>query len=186
MSSLALVIALLILIVIILLLVLLISNLNKKNKIVKERKSVQEVGTLAMPKTFNLFFPSKIESISNRELHEIAKKVFDPFKYIDYKSMNLKELDKKEWHSWQISILLLMYKRGEEFFIPNQEKQFHSLFLSSSENDMKSLMTMIIKKYNNYIDLNKSKDELCKDYIWSNKDASTIFYFLANYKNYSK
>lgn len=186
MNSITLIIALLVLIVILLLLILLISNLNKKNKIVKEKQNEAEDINVSMPKTFNLFFPSKIESISNRELHDIARKIFDPFKYIDYKNMSLIELDKKEWHSWQISILLLIYKRGEEFFIANQEEQFHSLLLNSSENDMKSLMTMIIKKYNNYIDLNKSKDELCKDYIWSNKDASIIFYFLANYKNYNK
>jgi len=44
----------------------------------------------------------------------------------------------------------------------------------------------ILKKYKNQVDISASKDTLCKEYIWTNKDASIIFYFLANYKRYSK
>ena len=177
---------LLILIIIVLLLLFLVSNLNKKVKPIDKKNLSAEELKIEMPNLFSLNLPTRVEKLSNNEIQTIAKKIFDPFKYIDYKNMSLDELDKKEWHSWQISILLSMYKRGEEFFIPNKEKQFHSLLLNSNENDMKSLMTGVIKKYNNYVQINKSKDELSKDYIWSNKDASTIFYFLANYKNYSK
>lgn len=186
MSGLSVVIILIILIVVILLILFLISKLNKEVKPTVKKTISSEEMKVTMPNVFTLFLPIKVEKLSNNEVQTISKKIFDPFKYIDYKNMSLDELDKKEWHSWQISILLSMYKRGEEFFIPNQEEKFHSIFLNSTENDIKSLMTTIIKKYNNYVDSKKSKDELCKDYIWSNKDASTIFYFLANYKKYSK
>ena len=181
----SLIIVVFLLIVIVSLLVLLISNLSKKSKAIKKSDISSEEMKISMPKTFNLFLPPKVENISNSELHEIVKKIFDTFKYIDYKNMSMNELDKKEWHSWQISIMLLMYKRNQEFFISNQEKYFHLILLNSNENDMKSLMTTIIKKYNNKIEENKSKDELCKDYIWTNREASIIFYFLANYKKYN-
>lgn len=184
MNSLSVLVVLFILIVVVFLLVLLISNLNKKNKVKKKKNiSSKEIKT-PMFNISKILLPPKIEKLNNNEIQGIVKKIFDPFRYIDYKSMDLDELDKKEWHSWQISILLSMYKRNEEFFILNQEEQFHPSLLNSNENNIKSSMNSIIKKYNNYVDSNKSKDELCKDYIWSNKDASTIFYFLANYKNY--
>lgn len=186
MTSFSIALIVIILLLIIILLIFLIINLNKKKSNIKNQEISENDMEVPMPNVYTLFLPSKIENIANSELTQIAKKIFNPFKYIDYKNMNLDELDKKEWHSWQISILLLMYKRGEEFFIPEQEKYFHSIFLNSNENDMKSLMTAIIKKYNNYVEHNKSKDELSKDYIWSNRDASIIFYFLANYKNYKK
>lgn len=183
MNGITIFIVLAILIVVILLLVLIIINLNKKKKKIN-KKPIDDI--VSMPNVYNLFLPSKVEDISKRELPVVVRKIFNSFKYLDYKNMSLDELDKKEWHSWQVSVLLLMYKRDEEFFIPEQEKYFHPFLLNSNENNMKSLMTTIIKKYNNYVEVSKSKDQLSKDYIWTNRDASIIFYFLANYKTYSK
>ncbi len=80
----------------------------------------------------------------------------------------------------------MLFKYEEEFFIPNQKDLFHSFLINSTQDDIKSLMNSILKKYKNYVDLNFSKDTLSKDYIWTNRDISIIFYFLANYKNYKK
>jgi len=175
------------LVLVILLIAVVIVLLNKKTpsvkKIVKKEKVFEDI---PMPNILGLFLPPKIEKLSKNELLNIVRKVFDAYKIFDYKSMDINELDKKEWHSWQISFLLMLYKKNEEFFIPNQEEIFHSFLLNANENDIKSLMTSIIKKYKNYVEPNKSKDELSKNYIWSNKDASIIFYFLANYKKYSR
>lgn len=173
-------------IIIVLLLIIVIvltSGGSKKNK--KTKKDLYDT-KIPMPTTYELFLPPHIEKIGRSEIDGILKNIFSSYKYFDYKSMGTSELEKKEWHSWQVSLLLLSFKYGEMFTITNQERYFHPFLLKASENDVKSFMNSILRKYKNYVEINKSKDDLCKDYIWSNKDISIIFYFLANYKTYSK
>ncbi|RXK11621.1 hypothetical protein CP965_12685 [Halarcobacter mediterraneus] len=172
--------------IIIILLLVIIMMLNKKesSKSSKRYATTSSSMYVKMPDTLKISVPSNIEKMSKREVLNITKKVFDSYKIFDYKKMNTFELDKKEWHSWQISFLLMLYKHEEEFFIPNQNEVFHFFLLNSSDNDIKSLVRGIFKKYENYVDITESKDFLCKNYIWSNKDISILFYFLANYKNY--
>lgn len=180
--SMAIVIAIIIVLLLIIVIVL-ISGGNKTNK--KVKKDLNDI-KISMPTTYELFLPPAIEKIGKSEIDDIVANIFGSYKYFDYKSMGSNELEKKEWHSWQVSLLLLCFKYGETFNIINQEKYFHPFILKASENDVKSFMNTILKKYKNYVEINKSKDDLCKNYIWSNKDISIIFYFLANYKTYSK
>jgi len=175
------------LVLVILLIAVVIVLLNKKTPSVKKTVKKEKVfEDIPMPNILGLFLPPKIEKLSKNELLNIVRKVFDAYKIFDYKSMDINELDKKEWHSWQISFLLMLYKKNEEFFIPNQEEIFHSFLLNANENDMKNFMRSIVKKYDNYVNIDDMKDKLCKEHIWTNRDVSIIFYFLANYKNYKQ
>lgn len=185
MNNLTIFILLLIIAVIVILLIIVISLLNKKEPVQKNTivRKVDEY--IPLPTTYNLFLPVNIEKIGKNELPGIVKKVFNSYKYFDYKSMNINDLEKKEWHTWQVSLMLKAYKENEDFFIAGQEDIFHSFLLNSNENDIKSLMRDVMKKYNNYVNIRDTKDALCKEYIWTNKDVSIIFYFLANYKEYS-
>ncbi len=186
MSDLNMTIVLAIIVIIFLLLILVIIYIsNSKKEIKKEYKSTK-IDYVPMPSSIGMFFPQNVERIGKREIIGIVKNIFSSYKYFDYKSMSLDELDKKEWHSWQVSLLLQCFKCDEEFFISNQKEIFHPFLLKASEDEVKSFMNSILKKYKNYVEINKSKDDLCKDYIWSNKDVSIIFYFLTNYKNYKK
>ena len=185
MSNLSIAIVLVILIIIVILLIFVISLLKKEKP--EEKIIVSNVEEhVSLPETYSLHLPIGIDKIGKNQLQDIVKKIFESYKYFDYQKMNMHELEKKEWHSWQISLILKLFKINEEFYISNQKSTFHSFLLNSSENDIKNLMRGIIKKYNNYVDINKSKDDLSKDYIWTNRDTSIIFYFLANYKKYSK
>lgn len=187
MNSLSLTMIIVVVVLIIILILAVIMMLNKKpesvKKTIKKNKVLEDVD---MPNILGLFLPPNIEKLSKTELISIVRKIYDTYKVFDYKSMDINELDKKEWHTWQISFLLMLFKKEEEFFIPNQEGIFHSVLLKSSENDMKSLMRSIIKKYENYVNIDTTKDALCKEHIWTNKDVSIMFYFLANYKRYKK
>lgn len=186
MSNLNIAIILIILVVVILLLIVVITLLNKKqpSNTVTQKREVNRY--VPLPSSIGLFLPPAIEKIGRRQLQDIVRKVFDSYKCFDYQKMSVDELDKKEWHTWQVSLALMLFKYEEEFFIPNQEKLFHSFLINSTQDDIKSLMNSILKKYKNYVDLNFTKDALSKEYIWTNRDISIIFYFLANYKNYKK
>ncbi len=187
MSSFNLIVIFALLIIIVVLLVIVISMLNKKdnssNK--NKKKSITNKYT-PLPNIENISLPNKIEKLSSNELQIIAKKIYDSYRCFDYKNMNINQLEKKEWHSWQVSILLMIYKEGDEFFIPSQNDVFNDFLLKSNENSIKSIMKDILNKYENYVDFNSGKDKLSSEYIWSDKDVSIIFYFLANYKKYTK
>ncbi len=170
-------------IVVALLLTVLIVLINKGKKTV-EKKVLFENKKIPMPSVDGLHFHSGIEKINRQELLGIVRKIFISYRYFDYKSMSMDELDKKEWHSWQISMLIRLFYYDEEFFIPDQGEIFPDFLAESDEDKIKDFMNSILKKYENYVNANKTKDELCKDYIWSNKDISVIFCFLTNYKHY--
>ncbi|XPV67703.1 MAG: hypothetical protein ACNI25_10290 [Halarcobacter sp.] len=162
--------------------------LLKKNKKSVNKKSYVVKNTpidIPMPSSIGLWLPKNIEDISKYNLRGIVKKVYDAYTVFDYKNMSLNSLDKKEWHTWQVSLVLMLFKYDEEFFIPNQEEVFHDFLLKADKNSIKSLMNGILRKYKTNVDINASKDFLSKEYIWSNREISIIFYFLANYKKYN-
>ena len=174
--------------VIIVFLLVIILILIMQNKAGKKKKRKLKLNAedyqIAMPNTMSLHLPQTIERMSKKEVQGIVKKVYESYKIFNYKKMDLYELDKKEWHTWQVSFLFMMYKQEQEFFIPNQNEVFHRFLINSTSNDIKSFVRGLIKKYENYVDISLDKDSLCKEYLWSNKDISILFYFLANYKNY--
>ncbi|MCP4971989.1 MAG: hypothetical protein GY932_15540 [Arcobacter sp.] len=174
--------------ILIVLVVIIVLLTNKKPEVKKTKNVKKRVVNeyVSMPNIIGLSLPSTIENLTKSQLLDIARKVFDTYKVFDYRSMDAFELDKKEWHSWQISLLLMLFKENEEFFIPNKEQIFHQFLLNSNENDIKSFMRGIMKKYENYVNITDKKDTLCKEHIWTNRDISVIFYFLSNFKSYKK
>lgn len=157
---------------------------RKKSSSRKKSKVEGDDSYVSMPNTYNLQLPKPIEKMSTSQIKEIARKIFTSYKAFDYKHASMKKLEEKEWHTWQVSILLMIFKKSDDFIIYDQEDVFNKFFLNASENDIKSLMRDIIRKYEKYVDTFQLKDSLCKEYIWSNKEISVIFYFLANYKKY--
>ena len=172
---------------ILILLILLVSVLLKNNKsTVKAQNREKFVSNISLPNISSVLLPPKIENLSLSELENITYKIFELYRYFDFKNMSEENLEKKEWHSWQVSMLIMLYKKNGSFHIIEQDKIFGDFLINSDENRIKSLMKSIINKYVNFVSINDIKDNLSKDYIWTNKDVSIIFYFLNNYKNYNK
>lgn len=174
-------------VIVILLLVIILMLVSRNKPAAKKRSSsgsMNRYEKIELPKIY-FQLPSKIESMGTGQLKDIGKKVFESFMVFDYKDVDLFQLDKKEWHTWQVSILLMIYKRDEELFIARPQDKFHNFLLNASENEVKGMMKSILKKYENYVNISNSRDELSKDVIWTNKDVSIIFFFLTNYKSYS-
>lgn len=177
---------LIVLVIVLLLIIVVIYLMSNKNEVNPTRSKATQRVDIEMPSAIGLFLPENIEKIGPREAYDITRKVFESYKYFDYHKKNANELDKKEWHTWQVSLVLVLFKHNEELFIPNQEEVFHPFLLKSTDDDIKSLMNGILKKYKNNVEIAKTKDYLSKEYIWSSRDISIIFYFLANYKRYKK
>lgn len=162
-----------------------VSNNDKKSVKINVEQDVATPTKTPMPSFSYVDFPPKIEKLSNSDLREIVRQIYKSFRYFDYQKMSLDNLEQKEWHSWQVSILLFCFKKGVDFEIYDEEKIFNDFLLKADENSLKSLLKDILTKYENYVKIIDGKDKLCKDYIWSNRDVSTIFYLLSNYKKFN-
>jgi hypothetical protein len=127
--------------------------------------------------------PKKIEEMGHHLLFQSCLKVFESFKALDYASKSEKILDNIEWHSWQISLLIALLQSDKDFFIPSMKKVFHPSILNRSSSTIENDMQKILKKYEDNVNILKSRDDLSKDIIWSCKEVSIIFYYMVIIKN---
>ena len=129
-----------------------------------------------------LHFPPEIEKMSEFLISSIVRKIYDVYAKFDYKNALEDKLDEKEWHTWQISMLLKLYKYNQEFYISNKEEIFHKSILELDLKSLKSLTHSLVIKYENNVMISKSKDALCKDVIWTVRDVSILFCYLSKYR----
>ena len=92
-----------ILIIIILLLVILIylltTNKNEKTNDIKNNIN-------SIIKLKDLSFPKNIEQMDRLAVRQASKVIVDSYKALDYINKLPNVLDRMEWHTWQVSILL--------------------------------------------------------------------------------
>jgi len=179
MSAFLIIIIILILIVAISLIVILL-NMNSGNKNVNKKKKIEKnIPSVLVVK--NIVLPMKISQMDYFTLSKAGNQVFESFKALDYVNKPSSKLDKVEWHTWQVSLLMAILKANNGFFIPNDDSLFHKVILSSNKDSIVQSTQKIINKYNNTIDINKSRDELSHDIVWSSKEVSILFYYMSKY-----
>ena len=165
-----------ILIIIVLLLIVLIYLLNTN----KDTKN-SEVKSNTNPeiKMKELSFPKNIEQMDRASIIQASKVIIDSYKALDYPSKSPNALDRIEWHTWQVSILLYFLKTQNNLFI--NEKVFQKTILDLSSNNKEQEMQKILKKYMNNINIQKDRDSLSKDIIWNAKEVSIILFKIVNH-----
>ena len=81
---------------ILILLIPLVSVLLKNNKsTVKAQNREKFVSNISLPNISNVLMPPKIENLSLSELENITYKIFELYRYFDFKNMSIEELEKK-------------------------------------------------------------------------------------------
>ena len=130
----------------------------------------------------NLKLPSPIEKMTEFLISSIVRKVYSVFVKFEYFKMTEDELLEKQWHTWQVSMLFMLYKYNQEFYIANKEQVFHKSIYDLDLKSLDSLVHDLIIKYKNHVIATKSKDAHCKDILWSIRDVSILFYFLSRYR----
>ncbi|WP_108063606.1 hypothetical protein [Poseidonibacter lekithochrous] len=175
-----------VLILLILLVIILIKKNNSKSTTVKTNTtSIQKDEE---PKTMcsDLKLPNRVEKFDNHTLFQACNKIFDTFKALDYASKQESFLDKKEWHTWQVSLLLRTVKIKYNFYVPTQKGTFHPSLENQPNENILGLMKRIESKYLNQVNVDRNKDELCNEIIWTSRDVSVIFYYLINRNNFKE
>lgn len=126
--------------------------------------------------------PKEIEQMTEFTVSSIVRKIFDTYTKFDYKNATEEQLDEKQWHSWQISMIMKLYKFNQEFYIRDKESIFPKSVLNLNMHSLESLAQSLVVKYNNSVVIAKSRDALCKDIIWTVRDVSVLFYYLSKYR----
>lgn len=151
--------------------------------LLKKYRKQEEIEEVRIPKELikieDIQLPKKIEKMPQHILFHSCTKIFDIFKTLDYASKSQKILNNYEWHSWQISLLLSLIKNDKSFFIPNPNTLFHKVILDKPKQVIQEEMQHILNKYNNEVNILKSRDDLSKDINWSPKEVSIIFYYMS-------
>ena len=152
---------------------------NKPKKIGNEFQKNKSISTVADLNSIE--FPKNIEHMKFDSLSKATKVIFDSYKALNYVNKLPSSLDKIEWHTWQVSIILRYLKSKNKIFITN-DNIFHSVILELSESQIDLELQKIYNKYLNNVNIKKSRDDLSKDIIWSAREVSIILYKIINSK----
>lgn len=165
-------------IVIIILLIVIIIYLLSINKNVKNNKNKQSkanaLGEFGLDK---LRLPRNIEQMDADSLLKATRVIFESYKSLDYVNKAPNVLDKIEWHTWQVSILLSFLKGNNRLIgVNTNEKFFHENILDLNYSQIDQEIKRVIKKYSENVNIQQDRDSLSKDVIWSVRDVSIILY----------
>lgn len=126
--------------------------------------------------------PKPIEEMTEFLIASICRKIYEVYVKFDYVNATEEQLLEKQWHTWQVSMLLKLYKYNQEFYIPSREHVLHKSLVSLNLKSLEGLVHDILIKYKNNVRISQSKDDLCKDIIWSVRDVTILFCFLSKYR----
>lgn len=170
-------IVMLILLLLILFYLLSMSNNKKKpkNKI-HQNNSNSEIFDLD-----DIQLPKNIEHMKFDFLSKATKAIFDAYKSLDYINKLPSSLDKIEWHTWQVSIILKYLKSKNKIFI-SSDNLFHKVIEELNESQIEQELQKIYRKYVNNVNIHRSRDDLSKDIIWTAREVSIILYKIINSK----
>ncbi len=158
-------------IILLVVIILIISQLNSgKNK--KSNKNI----THSKMKMEDLIVPKKIEEMNSYSLYQACKIITESYISLDYVNKPASFLDKIEWHSWQVSILIQFSKVDKDLVPPYDVTLFNKMILGLSKDVVEREMQKIFRKYVNHVNIEKNRDELSKEIIWTAREVSLILY----------
>ena len=164
-------------IIIILLIVIIIYLLSINKNIQNNKKKQSNTKNMAEFALDKIQLPRNIEQMDADSLLKATRVIFDSFKSLDYASKAPNVLDKIEWHTWQVSILLSFLKEKNRLIgVNSNEKLFHENILDLNYSQIDQEIQRVIKKYSENVNIQKDRDSLSKDVIWSVRDVSIILY----------
>lgn len=148
--------------------------LSGEQTIIPDDKEIISIETLPLPKP--------IEEMTEFLISSICRKIYEVYVKLDYINATEEQLLEKQWHTWQVSMLLKLYKYNQEFYIPSREHVLHKSLVSLDLKSLEGLTHDVLIKYKNSVRISQSKDDLCKDVVWTVRDVTILFCFLSKYR----
>lgn len=127
--------------------------------------------------------PKVIETMDHKDLRTHAEQLMKTYKALEYKEKSRKELDAIEWNSWEVSIIIMMYKNDFALFVPQYKKFFPSDIADSSVYSLEFRLHPLFEKYKKEVTLTGSEVYLKDQVIWSSFEMSVLLLFLSKYQS---
>lgn len=118
----------------------------------------------------------------NRVMRDL-KSELQTFKSLGYRFRKIYELEKQEYHSMQIGILLKGLQLGLDLKVTNNESFFPDYVHTMNYTMVQSKISDIIKKYDTTVPKISSDAVLLNELIWTPLDACYLLFYLSFYKN---
>ena len=150
-------------------------SINKNTKKISTEENIKNIDINS------IMFPKNIENLNAESLQNASKVIFESYKSLGYVNKLPSSLDKIEWHTWQVSILLVFLRNKTKILIlEKNEYIFNNVILELNEATKNKELQKIYNKYLNRVNIYKNRDNLSRDVIWTAREVSIIFYKIIN------
>lgn len=127
----------------------------------------------------SLLLPLVVDEMSRDDLREDVKgdiETFQSLGYVEYPKEDL--IAAKEWHSWQVSKMLKLYKMGDRIFIPEKDSIFPEAIKELTRHTLEQVIQNMITNFKTRANVHAKKEILSKDAKWSAMEVGCLLYFL--------
>jgi len=127
----------------------------------------------------DISLPSTIINIDNERIRDMIKEEVSTFKALDYRNKPLEQIKAKEYHSYQIGILLKYLKGDNVYAITNIDTVLPTFVLGTTKRQLHTKVFDVVYRYDIGVDKDSKIDELKKEIKWTPLDAAYLLYYLS-------
>jgi hypothetical protein len=127
--------------------------------------------------------PVVFKETENTIVSEITRNEIATCKSLQFKKKSKSELNVKNYHSYQIGIILRHMQLNYELFIPDCKIVFPKFVLQLAFSSLQLKVFDIIAKYDKEVKKDLCEIDLIQDVRWTPIDISYLLYYLTLYKN---
>ena len=127
----------------------------------------------------DISLPSSILNIDNERIRDMIKEEVSTFKALGYLNKPLEQIKAKEYHSYQIGILLKYLKGDNVYAITNIDTILPTFVLGTTKRQLHTKVFDVVYRYDIGVDKDSKIDELKKEIKWTPLDAAYLLYYLS-------
>ncbi len=143
----------------------------KKRTFDPEKVSIEDI---KLPRIIDYFNSSITRSMVKEEISTYSS--------LNYKNKTMDELDNKEYHSFQIGIILKYLQLDYDLVVTNKDKIFPSFMKNIPSDTLQVKVFDIIAQYDKDIPKDPTGKQFTLDIRWTPLDAKYLLYYLTVYK----
>ena len=122
-----------------------------------------------------------LSEIESEEILKELKSELQTFQSLGYRFKSFQELEKIEYHSYQIGILLQALVLNFDLKIVDETEYFPDFIYKLKYSHIQKQVMRMIEKYNNQVSRIYTNQDLKKHIIWTPLEAGYLLYYLSFY-----
>ena len=124
--------------------------------------------------------PVSIEDINQKKIKIIIKNYhLKALNTLEYNKLSPEQLQEKvEWHSWQVALMIKLYKIEGDLILHEKDKYFPDFLFELKKIELHRRVNMILIKFKEKVNIKASRDVLSKEIIWSGLEVIYLLYYI--------